>query len=95
MQPPRGLSPLQIEDLVSYLIGKPWTSPSGGALKLPANPVAACDAKASCRAHVARWAKAERLPATAMPGAKIVAVSGCLSCHTYAGTASGAARLPT
>jgi len=29
MQPPRGLTPLQIEDLVSYLIGKPWTSPAG------------------------------------------------------------------
>ena len=31
MQPPRGLTPLQIEDLVSYLIGKPWTSPAARA----------------------------------------------------------------
>ncbi len=35
MQPPRGLTPLQIEDLVSYLIGKPWTSPAGGPLGAP------------------------------------------------------------
>jgi mono/diheme cytochrome c family protein len=87
MQPPHGLTTLQIEDLVSYLIGKPWTSPSkGGALNLPARPVAACTASASCRATVARWAKAEKLPGSALPGAKIVAVSGCLSCHRYAGS---------
>jgi mono/diheme cytochrome c family protein len=86
MQPPRGLTPLQIEDLVSYLIGKPWTSPAGGLLQLPKKPIAACEAKASCRATVARWARAERLPAAALAGAKIVAISGCLSCHRYAGS---------
>jgi mono/diheme cytochrome c family protein len=86
MQPPRGLSALQIEDLVSYLIGRPWTSPGQGGLKLPARPVAACVAKASCRATVARWARAEHLPAAVLDGARIVAVSGCLSCHTYAGS---------
>jgi len=90
MQPPRGLTTEQLEDLVSYLIGKPWTAPSGGPLRLPARPVAACDAKASCRSTVGRWARVERLPLKALPGAKIVAVSGCLSCHTYAG--NGAAR---
>lgn len=86
MQPPRGLTKLQIEDVVSYLIGKPWASPATGALKLPAKPVSACDAKALCRATVARWKKAEQLPTAALPGAKIVAVSGCLSCHRYAGS---------
>lgn len=84
MRPPRGLTPLQIEDLVSYLIGTPYTSPS--ALPLPAKPTATCDAKASCRALVARWATAEKLPVTALPGAKIAAVAGCLSCHRYAGS---------
>ncbi len=93
MQPPGGLTRLQIEDLVSYLIGKPWTSPPVGPPKLPAKPIAACNAKASCRATVARWVKAERLPEAAIPGAKIVAISGCLSCHRYAGSGrtSGAA----
>jgi mono/diheme cytochrome c family protein len=86
MQPPRGLTALQIEDLVSFLIGRPWTSPGQGGLKLPAKPVSECLAKASCRATVARWARAEQLPAAALDGARIVAVSGCLSCHTYAGS---------
>ena len=94
MQPPRGLTPLQIEDLVSYLIGTPWTSPVKGPLKLPANPVAACDAKKACRVAVARWAKAERLPSSALPGAKIVAVSGCLSCHRYAGSGVNSGSAP-
>jgi hypothetical protein len=85
MQPPRGLSSLQVEDLVSYLLGRAWTAPSSGALKLPAKPVAACLAKASCRATVARWAKAEQLPASVLDGARIAAISGCLSCHRYAG----------
>ena len=58
MQPPRGLTPLQIEDLVSYLIGKPWTRLAGRPVAAARKPIAACDAKASCRATVARWAKA-------------------------------------
>jgi cytochrome c553 len=94
MQPPRGLSTLQIEDLVSYLIGTPWTSPAGGPLPLPSKPVAACEAKASCRALVARWVKAERLPAKALPGAKIAAVAGCLSCHRYAGSGVNSGSAP-
>jgi mono/diheme cytochrome c family protein len=93
MQPPANLSRQQVEDLVSYLIGKPWTSPAGGGLKLPARPVAACTADATCRRTVAGWVKAEKLPLSALRGAKIVAVSGCLSCHRYAGggTRSGSA----
>ena len=76
------LSRRQLDDLVSFLIGRPYTSPPP---KLPANPVAACSAKASCRATVSRWTRAARLPAAAIPGAKIVASVGCLTCHTYAG----------
>jgi mono/diheme cytochrome c family protein len=86
MQPPRGLTKPQIEDIVSYLIGRPWASPATGVLELPAKPVSACDLKASCRATVARWKTAQQLPGAAVPGAKIVAVSGCLSCHRYAGS---------
>ncbi|HEX5174623.1 MAG TPA: hypothetical protein VFV91_10830 [Gaiellaceae bacterium] len=36
--------------------------------------------------QVARWKGLERLPAKAIPGAKLFAVSGCTACHTYAGT---------
>ena len=37
------------------------------ALPLPAKPIAACDAKASCRALVARWATAETAPRGGAP----------------------------
>jgi menaquinol-cytochrome c reductase cytochrome b/c subunit len=37
---------------------------------------------------VPAWIKAEKLPAAAVPGAKLFAVSGCTACHTYNGTGS-------
>ena len=40
---------------------------------------------------VPSWVKAEKLPASAIPGAKLFAVSGCTACHTYSG--SGGASL--
>ena len=93
MRPFAGLSKTQLDDLVSFLIGSSYTSPASGSIKLPARPVAACKADSACRATVVRWAKAERLPATALDGARIAAVAGCVSCHRYAGggTRSGSA----
>jgi len=76
------LSRKQLDDLVSFLIQAPYTSPPP---KLPSNPAAACSRQASCRATVDRWTRVARLPRPAVPGAKIVASVGCLSCHTYAG----------
>jgi menaquinol-cytochrome c reductase cytochrome b/c subunit len=40
------------------------------------------------QAAVPGWVKKEGLPATALPGAKLFAQSGCLTCHTYLGTGS-------
>ena len=37
---------------------------------------------------VPSWVKKEKLPANALPGAKLFASSGCTSCHTYLGTGS-------
>jgi menaquinol-cytochrome c reductase cytochrome b/c subunit len=37
---------------------------------------------------VPSWIKAEKLPAAAVPGAKLFAVSGCTACHTYNGSGS-------
>jgi cytochrome c553 len=37
---------------------------------------------------VPRWVDLEHLPAKAIPGAKLFAISGCTACHTYAGTGS-------
>jgi menaquinol-cytochrome c reductase cytochrome b/c subunit len=34
------------------------------------------------------WVKKENLPPAAVPGAKLFAESGCLTCHTYLGTGS-------
>jgi ubiquinol-cytochrome c reductase cytochrome b subunit/menaquinol-cytochrome c reductase cytochrome b/c subunit len=38
--------------------------------------------------EVPHWVQAEKLPANAVPGAKLFAVSGCTACHTYLGTGS-------
>jgi mono/diheme cytochrome c family protein len=40
------------------------------------------------RPIVARWKRLERLPAKAMPGARLFATLGCTACHTYAGVGS-------
>jgi ubiquinol-cytochrome c reductase cytochrome b subunit/menaquinol-cytochrome c reductase cytochrome b/c subunit len=39
-------------------------------------------------AAVPNWVKRQNLPPNALPGAKLFAVSGCLTCHTYLGTGS-------
>jgi len=43
---------------------------------------------------VPRWVKAEKLPAAALPGAKLFAVSGCTACHTYNGSGGSALGAP-
>ncbi len=39
-------------------------------------------------AAVPTWIKKQQLPQNAVPGARLFAVSGCLTCHTYLGTGS-------
>jgi cytochrome c oxidase subunit II len=41
--------------------------------------------------QVQTWARQERLPPAALPGARVFATAGCTACHTYAG--SGHANL--
>jgi quinol---cytochrome c reductase cytochrome c subunit, bacillus type len=36
--------------------------------------------------NVPNWVKDERLPANALPGAKLFATAGCTACHTYDGS---------
>ena len=43
---------------------------------------------------VPSWVKAENLPAAAIPGAKLFAVSGCTACHTYSGSGGAALGAP-
>ncbi len=39
-------------------------------------------------AAVDTWVEKEKLPPAAVPGARLFATSGCLTCHTYLGTGS-------
>lgn len=39
-------------------------------------------------ANVPSWVSQEKLPADALPGAKLFATAGCTACHTYLGTGS-------
>jgi menaquinol-cytochrome c reductase cytochrome b/c subunit len=43
---------------------------------------------------VPTWVKEENLPAAAIPGAKLFAVSGCTACHTYLGSGGSALGAP-
>ncbi len=86
------LSKRELDDLVSFVIGQPFTSTP--AARIPRRPLAACDASARCRATVASWKKKARLPASAIPGAKLVAVTDCRSCHVYAGTGATRSSAP-
>jgi mono/diheme cytochrome c family protein len=40
------------------------------------------------KSPVSRWVQVERLPRKAIPGAALFYSSGCLTCHTYAGSGS-------
>lgn len=86
------LAKSDLDDLVSFVIGRPFTSTAPA--RIPRDPVAACEASTSCRRLVAKWQQKERLPATALPGAKIVAATDCRSCHTYAGSGARSSSAP-
>ena len=75
----------EIEDLVSFVVGRPFTAPPGGAG--PVAPLPPPPPLVTARpATVARWVRLERLPARAAKGAALFAKVGCLSCHTYLGS---------
>jgi cytochrome c553 len=40
------------------------------------------------------WIHQEHLPPAALPGAKLFAVAGCTTCHTYAGTGTPSFHAP-
>jgi mono/diheme cytochrome c family protein len=80
----------QIDDLVSFLLGRPFTAPGGGVPRVrgfdPPPPFVRAGP-----ATAARWVKTKRLRGSAATGARVFAQEGCLSCHRYLG--SGARRL--
>lgn len=81
----------QLDDLVSFLVGKPYAS---GIATESRRPGATCSRSRPCSATVAGWAKRQRLPARALPGARIFAATGCLACHRYAGSGPTYTRAP-
>ncbi len=84
------LSAEEIDDLVSFVVGRPFTAPPEKVSRVPPLPPPPPLVTASA-ATVARWVKLERLARRAAQGAALFAKTGCLSCHTYLG--SGVSRL--
>ncbi len=87
------LSTQEIDDLVSFVVGKPFSAPSEGVARvrpLPVQPPLVTVRAAT----VARWVKAERLPRRAAQGAALFAKTGCLSCHTYLDSGTRRLRAP-
>ncbi len=82
-----------IEDLVSFLVGKPFSAPPEGVAQVPPLPPPPPLVTAPA-ATVARWVKLERLPLRAAQGATLFAKVGCLSCHTYLGSGTRRLRAP-
>jgi mono/diheme cytochrome c family protein len=77
------LSSQELEDVVSFLVGRPFTAPPGDVPQAPLLPAPLFPAAQP--ALVARWRQVSHLPRTAVPGAKLFAKVACLSCHTYLG----------
>jgi mono/diheme cytochrome c family protein len=78
------LTAQQLDDLVSFVAGRPFSAPPGvrPLAPLPAPPPLVT----APPAVVARWAKSGRLRTAAARGAALFAKVGCLSCHTYRGS---------
>lgn len=83
----------ELEDLVSFLVGRPVSAPPAEVARVAPLPVPPPVVTAS-PAIVARWVKLERLPRRAAQGAALFARVGCLSCHTYLGSGSRRFRAP-
>jgi mono/diheme cytochrome c family protein len=86
------LSSQELEDLVSFLVGSPFTAPPGDVPQAPQPP--APPPPAAQPALVARWRQKGHLPKGAVPGAKLFAKVACLSCHTYLGAGTRSLGAP-
>lgn len=87
------LSAAEIDDLASFVLGEPTTTPEGGAAlvpPLPATPPLVTAPAATVRA----WVKTKGLIESAARGARVLAGAGCLSCHRYLGAGVRRAGAP-
>ena len=78
------LTPEEIDDVVAFVIGRPFTAPPGGVA--PARQFTVPPIERATSATIARWIREAELPARAVPGARLFGREGCLSCHTYLGS---------
>jgi cytochrome c2 len=78
------LEPQEIDDVVAFVIGRPFSAPSGGVG--PARQFTIPPLETASDATVARWIRRAGLPTSALRGARLFALEGCLSCHTYLGS---------
>ena len=81
----------QLDDLVSFLSGRSFSSGVGSGSP---DPASVCDRTPACRSDVGRWTRLGHLLATAVPGAKVFAAAGCLACHRYLGSGARGVRAP-
>lgn len=79
------LTPQELDDLVSFVTGEPYTAPPGTPALLPPLPPPPPVVRATA-ATVRRWVQVERLSPRAAQGAAVFARTGCLGCHTYLGS---------
>jgi mono/diheme cytochrome c family protein len=86
------LSVGEIEDVVSFVLGRPYSSPAAGVG--PAPNFLVPPLVTAGPSTVARWIAVARLPASARRGATLFAREGCLSCHTYLGSGVRRYRAP-
>lgn len=71
----------EIDDVVAFVIGRPFTASPGGVA--PARQFSVPPLSTAGRATVEAWIRSAALPSRAVPGARIFGREGCLSCHTY------------
>ena len=79
------LSVTQLEDLVTFITGKPYSVPAGGVTPVPA-ALAPPPVVVASGATIGRWLKVKHLNGTAARGASLFGKEGCLSCHRYLGS---------
>jgi len=79
------LSAEELDDLVSFVAGRPFSAPAGGVAPVPSLPPPPPLVTASART-VSGWTRVARLSKSAVQGAAVFAKVGCLSCHRYLGS---------
>lgn len=93
MPPYTELTPEELDDLTSYVLGTPVAAGDGDLTQVPPLPAPPPLVTAS-PGTVKAWVKAKRLTGAAVRGAQVLAEQGCLSCHRFQGAGVRRVRAP-